>query len=154
MKTVEKTVQEKWTWLEEKRMLLASLLRTQQPPVTVAQIRAEKQVRIKKSIDCNRIDVFLQHNVNILIFLSPDHSHWTAWYYLFSTSLNLKLSRQRRKSGKTNRPMNRRIIRIKMPKVTITISPINSKRKKRRWTLSNGHHNLCVFNNILNLIYN
>ncbi|XP_029678199.1 heat shock 70 kDa protein 4L isoform X2 [Formica exsecta] len=43
VKTVEKTVQEKWTWLEEKRMLLASLLRTQQPPVTVAQIRAEKQ---------------------------------------------------------------------------------------------------------------
>lgn len=47
MKTVEKTVQEKWTWLEEKRMLLASLLRTQQPPVTVAQIRAEKLVRNK-----------------------------------------------------------------------------------------------------------
>ncbi|KAL6422244.1 hypothetical protein ACFW04_010921 [Cataglyphis niger] len=43
VKTVEKTIQEKWTWLEEKRMLLASLLRTQQPPVTVAQIRAEKQ---------------------------------------------------------------------------------------------------------------
>lgn len=43
IKTVEKTVQEKWTWLEEKRMLLASLLRTQQPPVTVVQIRTEKQ---------------------------------------------------------------------------------------------------------------
>ncbi|XP_011685266.1 PREDICTED: heat shock 70 kDa protein 4L isoform X2 [Wasmannia auropunctata] len=43
VKTVEKTVQEKWTWLEEKRILLASTLRTQQPPVTVAQIRAEKQ---------------------------------------------------------------------------------------------------------------
>ncbi|GAB1862009.1 Heat shock 70 kDa protein 4L [Camponotus japonicus] len=42
VKTVEKTIQEKWTWLEEKRMLLASILRTQQPPVTVAQIRAEK----------------------------------------------------------------------------------------------------------------
>ncbi|CAL1673105.1 unnamed protein product [Lasius platythorax] len=42
IKTVEKTVQEKWMWLEEKRMLLASLSRTQQPPVTVAQIRAEK----------------------------------------------------------------------------------------------------------------
>ncbi|KYQ55854.1 hypothetical protein ALC60_05135 [Trachymyrmex zeteki] len=43
VKTVEKTVQEKWTWLEEKRILLASTLRTQQPPVIVAQIRAEKQ---------------------------------------------------------------------------------------------------------------
>ncbi|KAL0107035.1 hypothetical protein PUN28_015529 [Cardiocondyla obscurior] len=43
IKTVEKTIQEKWTWLEEKRILLASTLRTQQPPVTVAQIRAEKQ---------------------------------------------------------------------------------------------------------------
>ncbi|XP_012234476.1 97 kDa heat shock protein isoform X2 [Linepithema humile] len=43
VKTVEKTVQDKWTWLEEKRMLLASTLRTQQPPVTVAQIRTEKQ---------------------------------------------------------------------------------------------------------------
>ncbi|XP_011162513.1 97 kDa heat shock protein isoform X2 [Solenopsis invicta] len=42
IKIVEKTVQEKWTWLEEKRILLASTLRTQQPPVTVAQIRAEK----------------------------------------------------------------------------------------------------------------
>ncbi|XP_020293342.1 97 kDa heat shock protein isoform X2 [Pseudomyrmex gracilis] len=42
IKTVEKTVQEKWAWLEEKRVLLASTLRTQQPPVTVAQIRAEK----------------------------------------------------------------------------------------------------------------
>lgn len=44
VKKVEKVVQEKWTWLEEKRMLLASTPRTQQPPVTVAQIRAEKQV--------------------------------------------------------------------------------------------------------------
>ncbi|XP_033195781.1 heat shock protein 70Cb isoform X1 [Bombus vancouverensis nearcticus] len=43
VKKVEKVVQEKWTWLEEKRMLLASTPRTQQPPVTVAQIRAEKQ---------------------------------------------------------------------------------------------------------------
>lgn len=48
VKTVEKTVQEKWTWLEEKRILLASTLRTQQPPVIVAQIRAEKQVIEKK----------------------------------------------------------------------------------------------------------
>lgn len=51
VKIVEKTVQEKWTWLEEKRILLASTLRTQQPPVTVAQIRAEKQVL--KKISCN-----------------------------------------------------------------------------------------------------
>ncbi|CAL7936427.1 unnamed protein product [Xylocopa violacea] len=43
IKKVEKTVQEKWSWLEEKRVLLASTPRTQQPPVTVAQIRAEKQ---------------------------------------------------------------------------------------------------------------
>lgn len=48
VKTVEKTVQEKWTWLEEKRMLLASTLRTQQPPVTIAQIRGEKQVSVFK----------------------------------------------------------------------------------------------------------
>lgn len=43
VKKVEKTVQEKWTWLEEKRVLLAGTHRTQQPPVTIAQIRAEKQ---------------------------------------------------------------------------------------------------------------
>lgn len=47
IKKVEKAVQEKWMWLEEKRVLLASTLRTQQPPVTVAQIRAEKQ-----ALDC------------------------------------------------------------------------------------------------------
>lgn len=49
VKTVEKTVHEKWTWLEEKRILLASTLRTQQPPVTVAHIRAEKQVSVEKN---------------------------------------------------------------------------------------------------------
>lgn len=43
VKKVEKAVQEKWAWLDEKRVLLASTPRTQQPPVTVAQIRAEKQ---------------------------------------------------------------------------------------------------------------
>lgn len=42
VKKVEKAVHEKWTWLEEKRVLLASTPRTQQPPVTVAQIRGEK----------------------------------------------------------------------------------------------------------------
>lgn len=48
IKTVDKTIQEKWIWLEEKRMLLASLPRTQQPPVMVAQIRSEKYVSIRK----------------------------------------------------------------------------------------------------------
>ncbi|XP_014473842.1 PREDICTED: 97 kDa heat shock protein isoform X2 [Dinoponera quadriceps] len=43
VKKIEKAVQEKWTWLEDKRMVLASISRTQQPPITVAQIRAEKQ---------------------------------------------------------------------------------------------------------------
>ncbi|KAF7386825.1 hypothetical protein HZH66_011277 [Vespula vulgaris] len=43
IKKVEKTVQEKWAWLEEKRVILAGTPRTQQPPVTVSQIRSEKQ---------------------------------------------------------------------------------------------------------------
>ncbi|XP_076237463.1 heat shock protein 70Cb isoform X2 [Calliopsis andreniformis] len=43
IKKVEKTIQEKWSWLEEKRVQLAGTPRTQQPPVTIAQIRAEKQ---------------------------------------------------------------------------------------------------------------
>ncbi|CAK9803699.1 97 kDa heat shock protein [Anthophora quadrimaculata] len=43
IKKVEKTVQEKWAWLEEKRVLLASTPRTQQPSVTIAHIRGEKQ---------------------------------------------------------------------------------------------------------------
>ncbi|KAG7206377.1 hypothetical protein KM043_003742 [Ampulex compressa] len=43
IKKVEKAVQEKWTWLEEKRVLLACTHRTQPPPVLVAEIRAEKQ---------------------------------------------------------------------------------------------------------------
>ncbi|KAK2579751.1 hypothetical protein KPH14_011092 [Odynerus spinipes] len=43
IKKVEKAVQEKWSWLEDKRVVLASTPRTQQPPVTVAQIRSEKQ---------------------------------------------------------------------------------------------------------------
>lgn len=46
IKKVEKIVQEKWAWLEEKRVVLASTPRTQQPPVTVSQIRSEKQVNI------------------------------------------------------------------------------------------------------------
>lgn len=44
IKKVEKTIQEKWQWLEEKRAVLAGTPRTVQAPVTVAQIRAEKQV--------------------------------------------------------------------------------------------------------------
>ncbi|XP_043678415.1 97 kDa heat shock protein isoform X2 [Vespula pensylvanica] len=43
IKKIEKTVQEKWAWLEEKRVILAGTPRTQQPPVTVSQIRSEKQ---------------------------------------------------------------------------------------------------------------
>ncbi|XP_047360287.1 97 kDa heat shock protein isoform X1 [Vespa velutina] len=43
IKKVEKAVQEKWAWLEEKRVVLAGTPRTQQPPVTVSQIRSEKQ---------------------------------------------------------------------------------------------------------------
>ncbi|XP_046432561.1 heat shock 70 kDa protein 4 isoform X1 [Neodiprion fabricii] len=43
IKKVEKAVDDKWAWLEEKRIALSGLQRTQQPPVTVAQIRAEKQ---------------------------------------------------------------------------------------------------------------
>ncbi|XP_012287319.1 97 kDa heat shock protein isoform X2 [Orussus abietinus] len=42
LKTVEKAIQEKWTWLEEKRILFARVSRTEQPPETVAQIRSEK----------------------------------------------------------------------------------------------------------------
>lgn len=43
IKKVEKAVQEKWAWLEDKRVVLASTPRTQQPSITVAQIRSEKQ---------------------------------------------------------------------------------------------------------------
>lgn len=69
VKTVEKTVQEKWAWLEEKRILLASTLRTQQPPVTVAQIRAEKQVSIEKNlyIRCMYVCNYKQFSFNILL---------------------------------------------------------------------------------------
>ena len=43
VRKLEKVEHEKWVWLQEKRVLLASTPRTQQPPVTVAQIRAERQ---------------------------------------------------------------------------------------------------------------
>ncbi|XP_012261434.2 heat shock 70 kDa protein 4 isoform X2 [Athalia rosae] len=42
IKKVETAVEEKWSWLEKKRAALSAITRTQQPPVTVAQIRAEK----------------------------------------------------------------------------------------------------------------
>jgi hypothetical protein len=45
VKKVERTIQSKWSWLEEKRILLNQTPRTQQPPVYINQIRAEKQVR-------------------------------------------------------------------------------------------------------------
>lgn len=45
IRKVEKAVEEKWGWLEEKRASLSGTSRTQQPPVTIAQIRAEKQVK-------------------------------------------------------------------------------------------------------------
>lgn len=72
VKKVEKAVQEKWTWLEEKRILLAGTVRTQQPPVTVAQIRAEKQVSVDfplKSRLLERNSYFL--TVHIRIFIAP-----------------------------------------------------------------------------------
>lgn len=43
LKKVEETIQEKWKWLEQKRMMFDALARTDAPPVTFAQIRAEKQ---------------------------------------------------------------------------------------------------------------
>lgn len=45
IKKLEKVIHEKWMWLEEKRSILLSTPRTQQPPILVAQIRSEKQVR-------------------------------------------------------------------------------------------------------------
>ncbi|KAJ8667135.1 hypothetical protein QAD02_008797 [Eretmocerus hayati] len=43
LKKVERTIQEKWSWLEEKRVLLNQTPRTQQPPIFVNQIRSERQ---------------------------------------------------------------------------------------------------------------
>lgn len=68
VKRVEKAVQEKWTWLEEKRVLLAGLLRTQQPPVVVAQIRAEKQVNIERKSVTMIKQLFLCYNMRLFIF--------------------------------------------------------------------------------------
>ena len=41
---VQQSVEQTHKWLEEKRTVLAGAPRTQNPPVTVAQIRQEKQV--------------------------------------------------------------------------------------------------------------
>jgi heat shock protein len=41
---VEQSTEETHKWLEEKRVVLAGTPRTQNPPVTVSQIRQEKQV--------------------------------------------------------------------------------------------------------------
>ncbi|XP_051171051.1 97 kDa heat shock protein isoform X2 [Leptopilina boulardi] len=43
IKKLERAIHEKWNWLEEKRAVLSSTPRTQQPPILVAQIRSEKQ---------------------------------------------------------------------------------------------------------------
>ncbi|XP_008202915.1 heat shock 70 kDa protein 4L isoform X1 [Nasonia vitripennis] len=43
IKQVERTVQEKWNWLEDKRVQLNQTPRTQQPPIYCNQIRTEKQ---------------------------------------------------------------------------------------------------------------
>jgi hypothetical protein len=45
---VQQTVEQTHKWLEEKRAALAGTPRTQNPPVTVTQIRQEKQVRANK----------------------------------------------------------------------------------------------------------
>ena len=44
LKKMERMIQDKWTWLEEKRAILSGTPRTQQPPILVSQIRAERQV--------------------------------------------------------------------------------------------------------------
>ncbi|XP_011497950.1 PREDICTED: heat shock 70 kDa protein 4 isoform X2 [Ceratosolen solmsi marchali] len=43
IKKVQRTIQSKWSWLEEKRVLFSQTPRTQQPPVYINQIQAEKQ---------------------------------------------------------------------------------------------------------------
>lgn len=45
-------------------MLLASILRTQQPPVTVAQIRAEKLVRNKCRLQSHRHSSAIYQYIN------------------------------------------------------------------------------------------
>lgn len=45
LQKVQQTAEQTHKWLEEKRAALAGTPRTQNPPITVAQIRQEKQVR-------------------------------------------------------------------------------------------------------------
>jgi hypothetical protein len=46
---VQQTAEQTHKWLEEKRAALAGTPRTQNPPITVTQIRQEKQVRANKT---------------------------------------------------------------------------------------------------------
>lgn len=77
IKQVERTVQEKWNWLEEKRIQLNQTARTQQPPIYCNQIRTEKQVStrivhriVKISFDTKNTSITLM----FLYFFSP----WTT----------------------------------------------------------------------------
>jgi hypothetical protein len=47
---VQQTAEQTHKWLEEKRATLAGTPRTQNPPITVAQIRQEKQVRAEQQL--------------------------------------------------------------------------------------------------------
>jgi hypothetical protein len=47
---VQQTAEQTHKWLEEKRAALAGTPRTQNPPITVAQIRQEKQVRAEQQL--------------------------------------------------------------------------------------------------------
>ena len=44
---VQQTTEQTHKWLEEKRAALAATPRTQNPPITVSQLRQEKQVKIQ-----------------------------------------------------------------------------------------------------------
>lgn len=46
LKQAAKTIQDKWTWLEEARVVIAGTPLTQTCSITVAQIHGEKQVII------------------------------------------------------------------------------------------------------------
>lgn len=59
MHKVEQTIEQSHRWLEEKRAALASTPRTQNPPITAAQIMQEKQVS-------SRIFKLLQFNTDTL----------------------------------------------------------------------------------------
>ena len=57
VKKVERAIQDKWQWLEEKRVQLNQTPRTQQPPIYVNQIRTEKQVRFPYELS-----IFIKYN--------------------------------------------------------------------------------------------